>query len=108
MTADRENSPGRSRASEHLDAALIPGTRSVLQRSAAYLGSIVIAAVGYVDVDVVPRDLLITRRGSGAVVYRTAAGRGEEAEALLTAVRADLDRLTVEEFIREWSLTPES
>lgn len=106
VTPHNEGRPPR--ASEYLEASLELGTPPPLRRLAAVLGSFVNAAVGYLDVDTAEYDVVITRRGSSAVVARREAGRTDEAEQLLAAMRADLDRLTVDEFTTEWNLRPES
>lgn len=103
------SSEGRpSPASEYLEASLEASTPPPLRRLATVLGSFVNAAVGYLDVDTVRYDVVITRRGSSIVVARREAGRTDEAEQLLAAMRADLNRLTVDEFTNEWNLRPAS
>lgn len=47
-------------------------------------------------------DLVVTRRDSGAEVLRTSAGPLDGADELLRALRADLDRMSVAEFLEEW------
>ncbi|AWB94873.1 hypothetical protein DCE93_03700 [Agromyces badenianii] len=47
-------------------------------------------------------DLVVVRRDSDAPVIRTKAGTLDEADALLRAINADLERMTVEEFLAEW------
>jgi hypothetical protein len=47
-------------------------------------------------------DLVVVRRGSDAPVIRTSAGSLDEADRLLQTINADLERLTVEEFLAEW------
>lgn len=52
-------------------------------------------------------DLVVVRAGTGAPVIRTGAGSLMEADELLRQIRADLDRMSVEEFMAEWGhLTP--
>ncbi len=47
-------------------------------------------------------DLVVRRRDTDLPIIRTKAGSLDVADRLLLAVRADLDRLSVEEFIAEW------
>jgi len=47
-------------------------------------------------------DLVVLRRGTDAPVLRTKAGTLDEADALLRAINADLERMPVEEFLAEW------
>ncbi|MFF2277234.1 hypothetical protein [Agromyces sp. NPDC058126] len=47
-------------------------------------------------------ELVVVRTGTGAPVIRTPAGSLMEADELLRQIRADLDRLSVEEFLAEW------
>jgi hypothetical protein len=47
-------------------------------------------------------DLVVVRTGTGAPVIRTRAGSLDEADALLRAINADLERMSVEEFLAEW------
>lgn len=107
VTHDEHPEP-RQRASEYLEASLEVSTPRPLRRAATVLGSFVNAAMGYVDVDTTEYDVVVTRRGTSAVVARREGGRSEEAEYLLATIRQDLDRLSVEEFAREWSLTPDA
>ncbi|GAA1792480.1 hypothetical protein [Agromyces lapidis] len=47
-------------------------------------------------------ELVVVRTGTGAPVIRTGAGSLMEADELLRQIRADLDRMSVEEFLAEW------
>lgn len=47
-------------------------------------------------------DLVVVRRDTGASVIRTKAGPLDEADLLLQTITADLERLSVEEFLAEW------
>ena len=47
-------------------------------------------------------DLVVVRTESDAPVIRTRAGSLDEADALLRAINADLERMSVEEFLAEW------
>lgn len=47
-------------------------------------------------------DLVVVRTATGAPVIRTGAGSLIEADGLLQQIRADLDRMDVEEFLAEW------
>lgn len=47
-------------------------------------------------------DLVVVRTGTDAPVIRTRAGSLDEADALLRAINADLERMSVEEFLAEW------
>ena len=47
-------------------------------------------------------DLVVLRRGTDAPVLRTKAGTLDEADALLKAINADLESMSVEEFLAEW------
>jgi hypothetical protein len=47
-------------------------------------------------------DLVVLRREGGAPVIRTSAGSLDEADMLLQTINADLDRLSVEDFLAEW------
>lgn len=47
-------------------------------------------------------DLVVVRAGTDTTVMRTKAGSLDEADALLRTINADLERMTVEEFLAEW------
>lgn len=47
-------------------------------------------------------DLVVVRTGTDAPVIRTKAGSLDEADALLRTINADLERMSVEEFLAEW------
>ena len=47
-------------------------------------------------------ELVVVRAETGAPVIRTKAGSLMEADELLRQIRADLEQLTVEEFLAEW------
>ena len=49
-------------------------------------------------------DLVVLRTSTDAPVIRTRAGSLDEADALLRAINADLERMSVEEFLAEWGL----
>ncbi|BAU33012.1 hypothetical protein [Microcella alkaliphila] len=109
MVAEEEHADvPRSAASLHLEAMLVPSNPGPLRRAGAALGSIAYALAGSLETVGSTHDLVITRRDTGATIHRTTAGQREEADVMLKKVQNDLGRLTLEEFIREWSLTPES
>ena len=47
-------------------------------------------------------DLVVVRRETETPMLRTKAGTLDEADALLKAINADLDSMSVEEFLAEW------
>lgn len=51
-------------------------------------------------------DLVIRRRGSGLELLRRGAGGAHEAAGLLARARADLLTQSVEDFARQWGLSP--
>ncbi|WP_350349410.1 hypothetical protein ABIQ69_05695 [Agromyces sp. G08B096] len=87
-------------ASRHLAAELRPprhrGLRKALHFAVLTLGE----ATGLGGPSVA--DLVVVRRETDAPVLRTPAGSLEEADRLLLEIRADLDRMSVEEFLAEW------
>ncbi|UOE45721.1 hypothetical protein [Agromyces larvae] len=92
--------PTNEPASRHLTAELRPvrhrGLRKALHLTVLTLGE----ATGLGGPSIA--DLVVLRRDTGLPVIRTKAGALDEADALLRAIQADLDRLSVEEFLTEW------
>jgi hypothetical protein len=76
-----------------------------LSKAVRIAASVAVAAVsgGSGGDELLPgMDLVVTRRDTGAEVLRLSAGRPQEADRMLEATRRDLDRMTVEQFVRSW------
>jgi hypothetical protein len=97
---DSSARPGPEPASRHLRAELherrLRGIRKFVHTALLLAGET--TGVGGPSI----ADLVVLRRGTGAPVLRTKAGTLDEADALLRAINADLERMTVEEFLAEW------
>lgn len=96
--------PG-TRAADMLDARL-EDRRTTPGRKAARIAAsfaLALAGGGGGDELLLGRVLVVSRRDSGADVLRMRAGSGEDADRFLALARRDLDALTVEQFVREWS-----
>ncbi|MFP7834701.1 hypothetical protein [Marisediminicola sp. LYQ134] len=94
-------------ASATLTASLEPRRGHPAAKAGRFLANVVGAAVfGSVDT-VADTDLVVRRTSTGEVVLRTAADVGVP-EHLLDEANKDLDELTEEGFLREWSATPDA
>jgi hypothetical protein len=91
---------GREPASRHLRAELrerrLRGIRKLLHAALLLAGET--SGLGGPSI----ADLVVVRRATEAPVLRTKAGTLDEADALLKAINADLDSMSVEEFLAEW------
>ncbi|MFF2494691.1 hypothetical protein [Agromyces sp. NPDC058064] len=102
--SDDDRGPDEARAAEpaslHLSAELRPrrlrGVRKAVHTVLLVTGEAL--SLGGPSV----ADLVVVRTGTGAPVIRTGAGSLMEADELLRQIRADLDRMSVEEFLAEW------
>lgn len=94
-------------AARYYDVGVVAHRRDgAVRRSARRLGSLVAGlSSGFLPAPSVG-DLVVTRRGSGVELSRTAAGDAHAAPGLLAQARADLLTLSVEDFARRWGLGP--
>lgn len=87
-------------ASGHLRAELRPrrhaGLRKVWHHTLQFVGGL--TELGGPS----EADLVVVRRTTEAPVIRTSAGPLVEADQLLQTINADLERMSVEEFLAEW------
>jgi hypothetical protein len=97
---ERLDDPIDDPASAHLRAELREPRHTPLGRVWHHVVLIAGEATGLGGPSVA--DLVVVRRDSDAPVIRTRAGSLDEADRLLQTINADLDRLTVEEFLAEW------
>lgn len=75
-------------------------------RGARKLGSVVAGlSSGFLPAPSVG-DLVVTRRGSSVELLRTSAGDAQAASGCLARARADLLTLSVEDFARQWGISP--
>jgi len=102
---DAEHDTPATPAAEVLDARLEEREVNAVEKAARVGASFVLGLVGGGAGDeLLPGlTLVVTRRDSGSEVLRMRAGSGEEADKVLALARRDLETLTVEQFVREWS-----
>lgn len=102
MTDEADRTPGGpdDPASAHLRAELHERRHRGLRKAWHHVVLIAGEASGLGGPSVA--DLVVLRRDGGAPVIRTSAGSLDEADMLLQTINADLDRLTVEDFLAEW------
>ncbi|MFE1645517.1 hypothetical protein ACFM35_08080 [Microbacterium sp. P01] len=91
------------RASEHLEAALVPRAGSPLGSAMRTAASFALGLITQ-DTDSGPSmtDLVVTRRETGGEILRLSAGSLSEADQLLGRVRKDLAAKSIAEFLAEW------
>lgn len=87
-------------ASAHLRAELRERRHTGLRKAWHHVVLIAGEATGLGGPSVA--DLVVLRRAGDTPVIRTSAGSLDEADMLLQTINADLERLTVEEFLAEW------
>lgn len=95
----------QTRAADVLEARLEDRPVRPVSRAARVVASFAIAAFtgGDGGDEVLPgMDLVVARRDTGAEVLRLSAGRPQEADRMLQSTRDDLERMSVEEFVRAW------
>ncbi|MDR5698826.1 hypothetical protein [Agromyces aerolatus] len=98
---DRADDP----ASRHLRAELRERRHRGLRKAWHHIVLLAGEATGLGGPSVA--DLVVVRRDGDAPVIRTSAGSLDEADMLLRTINADLERLSVEDFLAEWvHLTP--
>ena len=104
MNDDRDQS-SPPMAAEYLSADLEARRLSTPSRLMRNGFAFALAALGFGGEDALPGfELVVTRLDTGAEVLRTPVGQFEEASHILSTVRDDLARQSVEAFVREWKL----
>lgn len=90
-------------AAEYLSADLERRRLSTPMRLLRNGAAIMLSAFGAGGEDALPGfELVVTRLDTGAEVLRASVGQFEEATHILSVVRDDLARKTVEQFVSEW------
>ena len=98
-----EANPDFEPAAAHLDATLAERRGGTLAKSARTAASLALAILtGDTVSGPSEADLVVSRRDTGNEVLRVSAGSLEEADRLLSTVRADLRTKSVAEFVAEW------
>jgi hypothetical protein len=101
--SSHDHAPSSGHAAEYLSADLVGRRFHPAVRVFRHLSAFALSAFGFGGEDALPGfELVVTRLDTGAEVLRTPVGQFEEATRVLTSVRDDMARLSVEQFFREW------